>query len=91
MSIFDGLLRKHQAERHARLLGSGQLLARSQSVGIDGFLPPKEAAKAMGVSVDELLSLVDRGHLEARDVGWGFVHVRPAVVSVLAVREESSP
>ena len=87
MSIFDGLLRRHERERHARLLSSGQRQARSQSVGIDGYLPPEEAAKVQGVPVEVLLSFVDRGYLEARDVGWGIVYVRPAVVSVLGVRE----
>jgi signal transduction histidine kinase len=50
-------------------------------------LPPRDAAEVMGVTLPELAWLVDRGLLEADDVGERELWVRPAVVSVLDVND----
>lgn len=62
--------------------------AFSDGEGQDGFLPAAQAAAVMGVSEPELAQLAARGLLEYRDYGGGLVWVRPAIVSVAAVRDE---
>ncbi len=53
---------------------------------LDGYLPAHEAADEMGVTEAELAIMVRTGKLEARDDGVQ-LFVRPALVSVLGVRD----
>lgn len=53
----------------------------------DGFLPLSEAAKQMGMTEAEVLDLAAQGVLETREAGL-YLHVRPALVSILAVRQD---
>lgn len=53
----------------------------------EGFMPVEQAATAMGTSVPELRRLVADGRLEGRLVR-GAVLVRPAIVTVMRVRDE---
>lgn len=87
MNVFEHLLERHERLRHARILSSVPRQSPSTAVGVDGFLPPEDAAKVMGVSLQELALLVEQGRLEAEDVGMSELWVRPAVVSVLGVRQ----
>ena len=48
--------------------------------GHDGFLPVRQAAEQQGVTVDELLRMVDKGWLSARGQGAG-LRVRPAAIA----------
>jgi hypothetical protein len=79
--LFDALMNRHEAERHRRLLGKAPPHRRRS---VDGFLPLKDAAHEMGVSVDELVQMVRGGLLEYLE-GSGTIYVRPAVVSRMLV------
>lgn len=96
-SLFSGLLREHEDERHRRIVDrlptSGDLLPSRNPAGWraedftgagDGFVPIANAAATLGLSEGETLEMCMRGLLEAEERG-GSVHVRPAIVSVLAV------
>ena len=50
-----------------------------ESDGLEGFLPPADAAREMGLSLEELQPLIGV-ELEARHLGLD-VYVRPAIVS----------
>lgn len=52
----------------------------------DGFLTPDRAAAVMGVSEADVHALAGRGMLDSTRIG-GRLLIRPAVLSVLAVRE----
>lgn len=85
--MFDSLMRRHEAERQFSLMaGAPRRRSRGTRVGIDGFLPPADAAAEMGVSVEELVDMVRGGLLEYLEGGGGTVYMRPAVVSRLGVR-----
>lgn len=89
--LFERILRRHEQGRQAAILGEAAADRwpspfRGDRYG--GFLPPSEAAKAMAMDVLEVARLARSGMLEWREVG-GEVWIRPAAVSVLAVRDES--
>ena len=84
MGVFERLLEQHETERHSGILArvaSWRGDPIGEHIGVDGFLPPHEAAETMGVEHAELLELVQTGRLEWRDVGDGEVWVRPAIVT----------
>ena len=86
MGLFEHVLRRHEQRRHADVFSRLPWPRRDPvSQGVDGFLPPAEAAAEMGVDVDELADMVRGGLLEWREVGRE-VWVRPAVVSTVKVR-----
>jgi hypothetical protein len=86
-------------ERHQRIVLAGPTPTASRMPSgyraedvmegrADGFLPLSQAAKQMGMPEIELLDLVAQGVLESRD-GSLYLHVRPAIVSKIAVRTTS--
>ncbi len=101
-SAFESLLAQQAQERHARILerapGSTPRLPTQiepepelepdYRLAIRGFLPYWEASKAMRVDQDELIERVRAGRLEAFLDG-GLLYVRPALVSIVAVRQRS--
>ena len=52
--------------------------------GLEGFMLPADAARAMGLSLEELQPLIGV-ELEARHLGPDVFYVRPAIVSKGAV------
>src|SRR5439155_20778261 len=91
---FAAALRQHEDERHGRIvaLPSPERYPSSLPPGwraedilgkTDGFLPLREAAKTMAVSEARVVEMVRAGLLEADGS-----KVRPAIVSVLAVKDE---
>ena len=54
-----------------------------ESDGLEGFMPPADAAREMGLSLEELQPLIGV-ELEARHLGPD-IYVRPAIVSKGAV------
>jgi hypothetical protein len=89
VGLFERLLARHERERHWRALAalpSPHTNWPWPDSNDEGFLSPKDAAAAMGVSELDLARNVRRGLLEYRLSGDS-VLVRPAVVSVLAVRD----
>lgn len=91
MGLFEGLLRLHEAERHGAI---GAVIAgvrrgrRDRFIDSDGFLPLRQAATVMGLKESETVELAGQDMLEWRLRGER-LYVRPAVVSVLRVREVS--
>ena len=94
LSAFSDRLRRYEDERYRRIAEAASPVApypagfRAEDVlglsAAHGFLPLAEAAEAMSVPEAEVVEMVRRGLLEsAGDL------VRPALVSVLAVREVS--
>lgn len=87
MGLFGHLLEGHERERHWSILTDVLRSRRPRhDDGRDGFLPLDQAADVMGVTVAELVEMVGRDWLDAREIG-GQPWVRPAVVSVLGVRD----
>jgi hypothetical protein len=89
MGLFESMLERHESERHVGILSrlAGLRSRPGTSDGVDGFLTVEKAAARMGVTEAELVAMVNCGQLEARELD-GETLVRPAVVRVLAVREE---
>jgi hypothetical protein len=85
--LFESLLHRHEEERHSRILARPSLWDRVLRDD-DGFLSPARAAEAMGVTEEEVVALARRGLLLWREVG-GEIRIQPAIVSTLAVRDES--
>lgn len=92
MRLFERVLRHHEQVRHAELLRSSPPRHPEElrdPDDHDGFLPVRKAAAVMSVSEDALLEMVGRGQLEEKMV-WGEPFVRPAVVSVLGVKDSAT-
>jgi hypothetical protein len=94
MGLFDNLLLDHEHERHGGILADlaerrqrRRTLAASQAADDDGYMPPKDAATVMQMTEQQVVELAAAGFLEYRPGGRATVLIRPAVVSILAVRE----
>jgi hypothetical protein len=93
---FESALAEAARDRHARIRAVGSLEIRPPAsddpwafeIG-DSYLPLKKAAEAAGVSEAQAAEFVRRGLWMCRDVG-GDVYARPAIVSIVAVRESDS-
>jgi hypothetical protein len=88
--LFESLLSHYERERHTQIVADAHDAARSARPGIrrpsiDGFVLAEDAARTMGIDIEQLVVLVNRGTLEHFE-RWGEVWVRPAVVTTLAVR-----
>lgn len=89
---FAAELHQHEDDRHGHIVAAVRTPTRSAlPVGWrvedvlgsgDGFVPLAEAAEAMGLAVEEVVQMVRAGLLEANGN-----RVRPALVSVLAVKD----
>jgi hypothetical protein len=92
VGLFERLLREHEDERHAGILAGLAELALwrrpgSDTESIDGYRPPKRSAERMSLTEAETIEMARVGLLEWAEVG-GEVWIRPAAVSVLAIRED---
>ena len=89
---FRAELHQHEDDRHGHIVAAVRCPTRSAlPVGWraedllgsnDGFVPLAEAAETMGLAVEEVVQMVRAGLIEANGN-----RVRPALVSVLAVKD----
>jgi hypothetical protein len=89
---FAAELNEYEDDRHGHIVACARTLIRSAlPVGwraedllgsSDGFVPLAEAAETMGLAVEEVVQMVRAGLIEANGN-----RVRPALVSVLAVKD----
>jgi hypothetical protein len=93
MGLFDNLLRDYEHDRHGGILADlaerrqrRRTIAASQAADDDGYMPPADAATVMQMTEQQVVELAAAGFLEYRP-GRRAVLIRPAVVSILAVRE----
>jgi hypothetical protein len=91
---FERELARQAAERQAALLEPSGIPPHTTAEaafygvgGTDGFLPLRDAAREQGVDERALRRLIARGLIEARERD-GVLVARPAIVSVLAVKDE---
>jgi hypothetical protein len=95
MGLFDSLIRDHEHDRHAGILGRIHRVAEQRhhhritaAADRDGYMPPRDAAAAMSMTTEQVTELAAAGFLEYRPDGATIV-IRPAVVSILAVRGDA--
>jgi len=89
---FQAELHQHEDDRHGHIVAAARTPTRSllpigwrveDVLGSgDGFVPLAEAAETMGLNVEKVVEMVRAGLLEANGQ-----RVRPAVVSVLTVKD----